>query len=129
MEEKKIKVLICDDEADFRQLMSMWLESKGYVALNAANGEEAIKIVKEKGTDVVFMDLRMPVMDGIEAIKQIRAFDKKIPIIIISAYIDDPQTNKAMKYNISGVFYKGTDFQEGLSLLETVLRTHQHLKK
>jgi len=129
MENKKIQVLVVDDEPDFRQLMTYWLESKGYSVLVAADGESAIQQVKEKKLDVVFMDLRMPVLDGIEAIKGIRGFNKDIPIIIISAYVDDPKAKEAIAYGISGVFYKGKDFEEGLSLLEVALRTHRQLKK
>jgi two-component system response regulator (stage 0 sporulation protein F) len=129
MENKNIRVLVVDDEADFRQLMTYWLESKGYAVLTAADGEAAIQQVKDKKPDVVFMDLRMPVMDGTEAIKKIREFDKDIPIIIISAYVDDPKVKEAVDYGTSGIFYKGKDFEEGLSLLEVALRTHKQLKK
>lgn len=128
-QENKIKVLVTDDEADFRQLMTFWLEFKGYAVLTASNGEEAAQVVKEKNPDIIFMDLRMPVMDGVDAIKKIRTFNKDVPIIIISAYVDDPKAKKAMSYGISGVFYKGADFAEGLSLLESALRTHKKLKK
>jgi two-component system response regulator (stage 0 sporulation protein F) len=129
MENKNIHVLVVDDEADFRQLITFWLESKGYSVLVAGDGEVAIQQVKENKPDVIFMDLRMPVMDGIEAIKKIREFDKDIPIIIISAYVDDPKVKEAMAYGTSGVFYKGKDFEEGLSLLEVALRTHRRLKR
>jgi CheY-like chemotaxis protein len=127
--DKVIKALIVDDEADFRQLMTFWLESKGYVVIAAANGQQAIAMVKNENPDIIFLDLNMPVMDGIEALKQIRLFNKTIPIIFISAYVDDKRVNEAMAYGISGVFYKGKDFQEGLSLLEAALRTHKELKK
>jgi len=129
MENKKIQVLVVDDESDFLQLMTYWLESKGYSVIVASNGEKAVQQAKEKNPNVVFMDLRMPVMDGIEAIKKIREFNKDVPIIIISAYVDDPKAKEAIAYGISGVFYKGKDFEEGLSLLEVALRTHRQLKK
>lgn len=129
MEEKKIEVLVVDDEADFREVMTFWLESKGYSTVVATDGKTAIEVVKEKKPDIVFMDLRMPVMDGIEATKRIREFDKDLPIIIISAYVDDPKIKEATPYGVSGVFYKGKDFTEGLSLLESALRTHKKLKK
>ena len=130
MDNKNIKVLVVDDEADFRRLMTFWLDSKGYSVIVAPNGKSAIKLVKEKKPDIVFMDLKMPVMDGIETIKRIRRFDKEIPIIIISAHIDDPKEKEALLYGISGVFYKGKDFEEeGLPLLESALRTHRKLKK
>jgi CheY-like chemotaxis protein len=130
MAEDKIKVLVVDDEEDFRQVMKFWLESKGYLVLTGANGEEAVKLSKEKTPDIIFLDFNMPVMDGIDALKRIREFDKLTPIILISAYVDDGKMNEAIKsFGVSGVFYKGKDFQEGLSLLESALRTHRKLKK
>lgn len=126
---KEIKILVVDDESDFRQLMTVWLESKGYSAITAANGKDAVKLVKEEKPDIIFMDLRMPVMDGSETVKSIRRFNKNIPIIIISAYIDDPKMGEVNSSDISGIFYKNEDFEKGLSLLESVLRTHKNLKK
>ncbi|MCM8787785.1 MAG: response regulator [Candidatus Omnitrophica bacterium] len=128
MEKDKIRVLICDDDVDFRQLMCFWLESKGYSAISVSNGEEAIKVIQNENPDIVFMDLHMPILDGVDTIKKIRSFDKDIPIIMISAYVDDPKITLASKYGVSGIFYKGADFKEGLSLLETILRTHKKLK-
>lgn len=128
MDEKKIKVLVVDDESDFRQLMVFWLQSKGYSVLSAADGETGVKMAKEDNPDIILMDLRMPNMDGVETISKIREFDKDTPVIIITAYTDDPKAVAAMAHGISGVFYKGKDFTEGLSLLEAVLRTHKKLK-
>jgi len=128
MGNKNIKVLVVDDEADFRQLLVFWLQSKGYSVIAATDGSVAIETIKKESPDIVFMDLRMPVMDGIEAIKNIRAFNQDIPIIIISAYIDDTKARTAFSYGISGVFYKDKDFEEGLYLLESALRTHKKLK-
>jgi len=128
MGNKNIKVMVVDDEADFRQLLVFWLQSKGYSVINATDGSSAINMVKEENPDIIFMDLRMPVMNGIEAIKNIREFNKDVPIIIISAYVDDANARTAFSYGISGVFYKDKDFEEGLYLLETALRTHKKLK-
>lgn len=128
MNEKNIKIVMVDDEADFRKLMTFWLESKGYSIKAASSGQEGIALVQAENPDIIFMDLRMPVMDGAETIRRIREFNKDVPIIIISAYVDDPKVKEAMPYVISGVFYKGKDFAEGLSLLESVLRTHKKLK-
>jgi CheY-like chemotaxis protein len=129
MEEKKIRVLVSDDEADFRQLMTFWLESKGYAVIAASNGAQAVELYNQEKPDIIFMDMRMPVMDGLDAIRAIRSADKDTPIIVISAYVDDPNAKEAMTLGISGVFYKGKDFEEGLSLLDVALRTHKHLKK
>ncbi len=122
---EKAKVLLVDDESDFRQVMSFWLESKGYTVVMADNGDNAISMFKEHHPDIILMDINMPVMDGIESVKKIRALDKQVPVIIISAYLDDKRINEVRKEGLSGVFYKGTNFQEGLALLESALRTHK----
>ncbi len=129
MDEKEIKCLLVDDENDFRELMTFWLKSKRYLVVEASEGETAVRLAREENPDIIFMDLNMPVMDGVEALKRIREFNKDVPVIIISAYIDDKRANDAMAYGISGVFYKGKDFKEGLPLLEAALRTHKQLKK
>jgi len=129
MDKEGIKILLVDDEADFAQSMTSWLESKGYAVRVASNGEIAIAMIKEDAPDIVFMDLNMPVMDGLEALKRIREFNKDLPVIIISAYAEDLRLREANSYGISGVFYKGKDLKEWLSLLETALRTHKKLKK
>ena len=128
MDDKKIKVLVVDDESDFRQLMTFWLESKKYSVIASSNGRDAIGMVKKDKPDIVFLDLMMPEMDGIQTLKQIRKVNKDIPVIIISAYVEDARIVEAKYYNISGVFYKGKDFKEGSALLEAVLRTHKRLK-
>ena len=124
-----VKALLVDDETDFRQLMAFWMKSKGYAVVEAANGEEAVTLARKERPDIIFMDLNMPVMDGTEALKKIREFDADVPVIIISAYVEDRKAKEAMKAGISGVFFKGKDFQEGLALLEAALHTHRKLKK
>ena len=125
---KEKKILLVDDEQDFLQLMKFWLESKGYSIVTAGDGEAAIDLVKKEELNIILIDLRMPKMDGVETIKRIRGFNKNIPIIVISAYVDDPRAAETMKYGISGIFCKHKDFQEGLSLLESALRVHKNLK-
>lgn len=130
MEDKKIKVLVVDDEVDFTQTMAFWLKSRGYIVETASDGKRAVRMIKENMPDIVFLDLNMPVMDGAKTLKKIRKFKKDLPVIIISAYIEDQEKMKQVNASgISGVFYKEKDFTEGLSLLEAALRTHRELKK
>jgi len=124
-----IRVLLVDDEPDFTQPMAFWLKSKGYEPIEVTSGEEALKLIKETPPDIVFLDINMPVMDGLATLKKIREFNKDIPVVIVSAYVDDPRGRESYSYGIAGVFYKGDDLSEGLTLLETILRTHKQLKK
>lgn len=128
MAEEKKKVLLVDDEADFIEPLAFWLRAKGYVVQVALEGKTAIEMIKAQPPDIVFMDLNMPGMSGAEAVAKIREFDAELPIIIISAYLDEERIREVRERQISGVFYKGADFQEGLSLLESALRTHKKLK-
>jgi two-component system response regulator VicR len=125
----QIKILLVDDETDFTQPMAFWLKSKGYAVTAVSSGEDAIKKVEEDTPDVIFLDLNMPVMDGVEVLKKIRGFNKDVPVIIVSAYVEDLRIKEAVNYEISGVFYKGKDFTESHSLIEAALRTHKKLKK
>jgi len=104
------------------------MQSKGYAVVEASNGEEAVRLARDENPDIIFLDLNMPVMDGTEALIKIRQFNKDVPVILISAYVEDKRAKEAMKEGISGVFYKGKDFQEGLALLEAALHTHRKLK-
>jgi len=125
----KIKVLVTDDEADFRQVMVFWLNSKGYDVAQADSGQAALKVIKENAPDIVFLDLNMPGLDGVDVLKEIRTFNQDLPVIIISAYVESARLKEAEPYGVSGIFYKGGDFKDGLNLLETTLRTHKKLKK
>ena len=120
---KETKLLIVDDEQDYANLMAFNFKSKGYSVITASNGEEAIRSIQEKNPDVVFMDMILPDTDGIELLKKVRGFNKKIPVVLMSAYVDNRNLGKTVDfYGISGIFYKGDDFSKALGLLEETLK-------
>jgi DNA-binding response OmpR family regulator len=80
------KILIVEDEQHQRELYAMELQEEGYDVDQAANGKEAVDKVKANKYDCVVLDIRMPEMDGIEALGKILSRDKKVPIIIYTAY-------------------------------------------
>jgi CheY-like chemotaxis protein len=124
-----IRVLVVDDEKDFLFTMDYWLRTKGYEVVTAANGQEAIEIINKKPVDIIFLDMHMPVMDGVETLKKIREINKDTPVIIITAYAADEKRIEAEKYGVSGLFYKDKDFTESATLIETVLRRHKGLQQ
>ncbi len=94
------KVLIVDDAAFMRGSLKMILQSNGFEVIGEAeNGLEAIKKYKELQPDLVTMDITMPEMDGIEAVKAIKQFDDKAKIVMISAM---GQENKVKDAVIAG---------------------------
>jgi len=80
------RILVVEDEQHQRELYAMELQDEGYEVDQAANGREAVEKVKANKYDLVVLDIRMPEMDGIEALGKILSRDKKIPIIIYTAY-------------------------------------------
>ena len=82
------KVLIADDYADARSFMKFLIESYGYEALEATDGQEAVECVRQEQPDLVLMDLSMPIMDGLAATRVIRGFDgmSNLPIIAVTAH-------------------------------------------
>jgi len=130
MENKPIKILIIDDEADFRRTMEFWFKSKGYIVNTTGDIELALQMIKENLASIIFLDLVMPQVDGVELLKKIREISPDVPVIIISAYVGDKEKIKKLDaLGIDGVFYKGADFQEGLNLLEVALRKHRKIEK
>jgi two-component system response regulator (stage 0 sporulation protein F) len=83
---KDVKVLLVDDEENIRFLFREELEEEGYQIELASNGFEAIEKVKSSKFDLVVMDIKMPGMDGIQALNEIKNLYKDLPVILCSAY-------------------------------------------
>lgn len=100
------KVLIVDDSPLIHVLLTKTLAKAGYeVCGDAKNGKEAVELYKKLAPDIIFMDINMPVMDGLEAAKNILEFCKQVngsvKIIMLSAIGDDAVLMKARALGIS----------------------------
>jgi two-component system, response regulator, stage 0 sporulation protein F len=104
------KILIVDDEIHIRELLQDVFSRKGgYTVITASSGEEAVAIIRREDPDVVFLDVRMRGMDGIETLKKARAGGFRKKVFILTA-LDDPETKKkAMENGASGVLTKQLD--------------------
>jgi two-component system nitrogen regulation response regulator NtrX len=80
------RILLIDDDAGIRDSMRMPLEYEGYEYLQAATAEEGISLVRRESPDIVFLDVKMPGMDGMEALSRIKAIDDSVPVVMISAH-------------------------------------------
>ncbi len=109
-----IKVAIADDHKIFRKgvILSLRHYSNLKFVLEAENGEELLSHIAEAGPDVVLMDLRMPVMDGIEATKQISRLYPNISVIILTMHEDERFVNHLMENGAHGYLLKSTDPSE-----------------
>jgi two-component system, NtrC family, nitrogen regulation response regulator NtrX len=82
----KPRILVIDDEAAIRDSMKMVLEYEGYEFLGAGSGPEGIAIVERESPDLVFLDIKMPGMDGLEVLSRLRTMQDTLPVVMISGH-------------------------------------------
>ncbi|HHT85481.1 MAG: response regulator [Bacillota bacterium] len=91
------KILVADDAMFMRNRTSKLLTANGYEVVQASNGEEAVKRYFEEKPDVVLMDITMPVLDGIEALKQMKAGDPDARVVMVTAMGQKSMVLEAIK--------------------------------
>ena len=93
----KKKILVVEDNGDNREILVYRLQQLGFDILVASNGKEAIEIASQAKPDLIFMDLRMPVMDGWEATRALRQTEwgKDLPVIAVTAHAMEEDRRKA----------------------------------
>ena len=122
--EEKLHILLVDDEPDFMEPLAFWLRAKGYYVLIADVGEKAIQMIKEERPNIVFLDVVMPFMDGIETLRRIREFNQELPVIMLTAF---PETKEFIRdLKISGFLAKDEDFEKLQDTIESTLKTYNN---
>ena len=114
---RQYKILLVDDETDLLRLWKLRLESKNFAVEVAASGEEAMATFSVFKPDVVLTDLRMPGIDGLALFEAIRALNKSVPVIIITAHGSIPEAVEATR---QGVFSFLTKPIEGAILIQEI---------
>lgn len=93
----KIRILMVDDEAKFRETTSKILQKKGFETTMAGTGEEAVEILKKMTQDVVILDIRMPGMDGHQALSLIKEIQPDVRVIMLTGHGDAESAKTALK--------------------------------
>lgn len=91
------KILVIDDEESFRQTIRLCLEDKSFNIITASSSEEGISLFEKERPDIVITDLKMPKMNGLDVLTHIKSLDSNVPIIMLTAFDDVPNTIEAMK--------------------------------
>ena len=113
-----------EDFEDSRFSLCRLLEMSGYEVLEAADGGQAVEVAVSALPDLVLMDLTLPVMDGIEATKRIRAAEgtPRMPIIAVSAYDAENASAEAVDAGCDGYVTKPIDYDELEALIGRMLK-------
>ena len=118
------KVLVVEDNADARDLLALVLTSEGFTIITAENGLAGLALAKAERPDLIITDISMPILDGVEMIKQIREIPEleNIPIVAVSAY-GSGITGDAVKAGASKAMHKPMEFTSFLAILKTLLES------
>ena len=109
-----IRVLLVDDQSIIREGLSSLLRSKPDIEIvgEAENGQAAVEIAIALQPDIVLMDVRMPVMDGVAAIRSLRQKAPDIKVLVLTTFDDDEYITKAMGFGAKGYLLKDTPSEE-----------------
>jgi DNA-binding NarL/FixJ family response regulator len=129
-----IRILLVDDQIIIRQGLRSLLESQAdfQIVGEAENGKTAIALVAQldrtpEQPDLILMDVRMPVMDGVAAIKKLAEQFSSIPVLVLSTFDDDEYITQAMQFGAKGYLLKDTDIEEIAAAIRTVVKGYTQL--
>jgi DNA-binding NtrC family response regulator len=115
---KKADILLVDDEVVFTTNMSRLLSSRGYQVTAVNNGEEAIRALKEKPFDVMVLDLKMPLMDGITTLQQMKNLGLLTEVLILTGHGSMDTAFKAIEMGAYDYVTKPCEIAELVSKIE-----------
>ena len=122
MENKKYKILFVDDDYLTHRMMGLVLAEGGYLYDKAYNGVEAVEAVQSQRFDLILMDLQMPIMDGYEAARRIRAWEagnSHIPIVALTAMVIDDEVQLCLDTGMDGCIVKPFDTAQLFQLIDS----------
>ena len=111
------KILIVDDDRDFAEGIGDILELNGHEVILAFSGKKALEIVKNETVDIVFMDIRMPRMNGVETTKKLKNIAPDIRIVMMTGYSDKTLRDQAINNGALSILNKPVDIKELLAFI------------
>ena len=120
------RVLVVDDEPMVCLALTNWLEEENYFAQAVEDGPQAVKAVREENWDIVLLDLRMPGMDGMEVLKQVKEIAPQTVVIMMTAYASIPGAVQAMQEGAYDYIVKPLDVDQLTMMLKRIVE-HQQL--
>ena len=128
------KILVCDDDNQFRGSIYKILEKEGYDVAEASVGKQAVEMSKNTNFDIIIMDIRMPDMDGIDTLRQIKEIQGNRPcaIIIVTGYASEYSSIEALKLGASDYLIKPFEMSDFMNSLNknikyiTVLKDREY---
>jgi two-component system response regulator HydG len=117
----KTNILVVDDLRSIRLALGGILEEKGYNVATAENGYQAIEAVRKAHFDVIFMDIKMPGINGVQTFREVKKIDSKAVVIMMTAYSVEELVKEALEEGAYAIVYKPFDIDKIVAIIEEVL--------
>ncbi len=111
-------ILVVDDNVSLLKTLSFILKRKGYAVTMAADGQEAVNEVMQRAFDIIFMDIKMPGMNGVEAYKNIKKIRSDAAVVMMTAYSLEKLVQEALRAGVLAVLSKPLDIDEVVGFVE-----------
>src|SRR6202171_4029953 len=118
---KSATILVVDDDPQIRRVMRATLTAQGYTIVEARDGQEALEKLRSERPDLVLLDMNMPVMDGLEACREIRR-DSEVPVIMLTVRSAEKDKVRALDAGADDYVVKPFGIQELLARVRALLR-------
>jgi DNA-binding NtrC family response regulator len=129
MTDKKVKVLVVDDERSLLEMLEIVLSSHGFDVFTTQDASDALRILDAENPNVIVEDIRMPGMDGLQLLRQIKDKRPLLPVIIITAYYTDQNTVEAMRLGAFDYIKKPFDIDLLRTTIERAIRHSELLSR
>ena len=111
-----------DDQFGDRETLKAILEERGYRVATAVDGAETVQMVKERHYDIIFLDIKLPGIDGIETFERVKKIDSKAVVIMMTGYTAEDLVERAISGGAYTCIYKPFDMERVISIVETIVR-------
>jgi CheY-like chemotaxis protein len=119
----KNRILVADDEEALRTVLSSELEGEGYQVKDAADGQEAIKLLQKQEFDLILLDIKMPNVDGFEVLKFVKENHPRTKVVMLTGFADLKNAIESKKLGAEDFVSKPYDLVDLLTTVERVLTT------
>ena len=121
----KASILIVDDNVNLCKTLSLVLKRKGYVITISSNGLDAIERIKKEPFDMVLMDIKMPLLNGVETYRKIKKIRPDTVVLMMTAYAVDKLVQEALQEGVYGIVYKPLDIEKVISIIKKAKNSKQ----
>jgi len=120
---KKVKILLADDEEDIKIMTKIYLESRGYEVVTAFDGLDALSLAESEMPDLILLDVMMPVIDGFEVARRLKAGEKtsQIPVVMVSAASQSDTIKRGIEAGAKDYLVKPFDPHRLDALIKSIL--------